>query len=160
LGSGLQGCSAYWAGDHWHYVTYGLTELWEKADGSAPGVSGWGYELTTRVTGDQGEVPSWPFNLLETIARHTHDQDHPFQVGDRLDPGGPITGIAGTRLTAIAFTLDPTLPPLGSPNGRLEFRQVVGITAEELARMRSGTTEEVLDRLATDNPLLITDPTR
>lgn len=30
FGSGLQGCSAYRASDHWHYITYGLTELWSK----------------------------------------------------------------------------------------------------------------------------------
>ncbi len=27
LGSGLQGCSAYRAVDHWHFVTYGLTDM-------------------------------------------------------------------------------------------------------------------------------------
>lgn len=160
LGSGLQGCSAYWTGDHWHYVTFGLTELWGKTDGSDPNISGWGYELTTRVPGGADEPPAWPFNLLETIARHTRDQQHPFHVGDRLDPGGPITGTDQTRLTAIAFTLDTTLPAVDSPNARFEFRQLVGITAEELAEMRSTSTEAVLARLAGDDPELVTDPTR
>jgi hypothetical protein len=94
FGSGLQGCSAYRAADHWHYVTYGLTELWVKEPESDPQVSGWGYELTIRVTGPNGEsAPNWPFDLLEKIARYTHENSHPFAVGDRLDPGAPITGL-------------------------------------------------------------------
>jgi hypothetical protein len=160
FGSGLQGCSAHWAADHWHYVTYGLTELWTKTDDADRGISGWGYELTLRVRGIPDEPPPWPFNLLETIARHTRDQQHPFLVGDRLDPGGPITGAEDTRLRAIAFTLDPVLRSVDSPNGRFEFRQLVGITSEELETMRAGSTDDVLSRLASGNPLLVTDPTR
>lgn len=160
FGSGLQGCSAYWASDHWHYVTYGLTELWAKADESDSEISGWGYELTMRVRGSSEEPVAWPFTLLETIARHTHDQRHPFLVGDRLDPGGPITGATDTRLTAVAFTLDAALPPVASPNGAFEFRQLVGITADELAEMRATSTDAVLDRLKAGSPLLVTDPSR
>jgi hypothetical protein len=160
FGSGLQGCSSYWADDHWHFVSYGLTELWAKDAESDPGISGWSYELTMRVRSSPEEPPAWAFNLLETIARHTRDQLHPFQVGDCLDPGGPITGASATRLTAVAFTLDGTLPRVASPNGTLEFRQLVGVTADELAEMRSTSTNAVLDRLKTDNPLLVTDPSR
>lgn len=160
FGSGLQGCSAYWSKTHWHFVTYGLTELWEKDEGSDPDVSGWGYELTIRVAGQPAEPPAWPFGLLEKIARHTHEQLHPFAIGDRLDPGGPISGSQDTRLTAVAFTVDPGLEPVTSRNGRLEFRQLVGITAEELAEMRRSSTHDVLRRLGEGNRLLVTDVDR
>ena len=160
FGSGLQGCSAYRAEDHWHYVTFGLTELWAKEEGSDPAASGWGYELTMRVTGPADEAPPWPFGLLEPIARHTRTNAHPFEVGDRLEPGGPITGSTDTRLVALAFTHDRSLAPIETTNGRVEFRQAVGITAEELAEMRATSTDAVLARLAADNPLLVTDPAR
>ena len=160
LGSGLQGCSAYLCDGHWHYATFGLSELWAKEDGSDPQVSGWGYELTMRVRGAVGEAPGWPFGLLETIARHTRDHVHPFAIGDRLDPGGPITGTAGTRLVAVAFTRDRSLDPITTPNGRLEFRQLVGITREELEEMKASSTDAVLARLSEDDPLLVTDPER
>jgi Suppressor of fused protein (SUFU) len=159
FGSGLQGCSAYWAGDHWHYVTYGLTELWAKEGGADPLVSGWGYELTLRAVGED-RPPPWPFDLLEKIARHTRAESHPFHDGDRLDTGGPITGGPGTRLTAVAFTQDPGLAPVATPNGSVGFRQVVGITADELALMRATSTGEVLDRLRAVDPWLVTDPSR
>lgn len=161
FGSGLQGCSAYDAGDHWHYVTYGLTELWPKEDGVDPDVSGWGYELTMRVAGSPpGEPPGWPFGLLELIARHTQSNAHPFLVGDRLDLGTPLTSDEATLLTAVAVVPDPQLAEVSSPNGRFEFRQIVGVTADELAEMRSSSNESVLDRLRAGNPLLVTDPSR
>lgn len=161
FGSGLQGCSAYRAADHWHYVTYGLSELWTKEPGSDPSVSGWGYELTLRISRSDGEsAPTWPFELLEKIARYTHQNSHPFAVGDRLDPGGPITGQPNTRLVAVAFALDTELPTLASTNGRLEFRQLVGITGKELDEMKRSTTASVLERFRQSNPLLITDPSR
>lgn len=160
-GSGLQGCSAYRAADHWHFVTYGLTELWAKESGSDPAISGWGYELTIRVRAPASpSAPNWPFDLLEKVARYTHRNSHPFAVGDRLDPGSPITGQPDTSLVAIAFALDPALPRIDSANGRLEFRQLVGITREELEEMRQSSTAVVLDRIRVSNPLLITDPGR
>lgn len=161
FGSGLQGCSAYDAGDHWHYVSYGLTELWSKEDGGDRDVSGWGYELTMRVVGSRpGEPPGWPYGLLEMIARYTHANAHPYLVGDRLDLSGPITSDEPTQLTAVVFVRDPQLVEASSPNGRLEFRQIVGVTAQELSEMRSSTNESVLDRLTVHNALLVTDPSR
>jgi hypothetical protein len=168
FGRGLQGCSAFWAGDHWHYVSYGLTELFEKEEGSDPEVSGWGYELTIRAPGPATEAPTWPFALLEPLARHTRIEAHPFLVDDRLDFDGPITDTEkkgratahDTRLVALAFTRDATLLPIASVNGSVDFRQVVGITADELAEMRASSTEAVLQRLRSTNPLLVTDLSR
>lgn len=161
LGSGLQGCSAYRGNGYWHYVSYGLTELWQKEEGGDPDVSGWGYELTMRVRqGGEDDAPGWPFDLLEKLARHTQTQDQPFWVGDRPDLAGPITGSTDSRLVAVAVVVDPELGAVASPNGSFEFRQVVGITADELEEMRATSTDQVLQRLATGNPLLVTDPAR
>jgi suppressor of fused-like protein len=158
FGGGLEGCSAYRAADHWHYVTYGLTELWAKEAGSDPARSGWGYELTMRVVGDAGEPPAWPYQLLEQTARYTHSTGRPFKEGDRLDPGGPITGVDGSSLVGVAFLRDPQLPDRDSDNGRLAFLQMVGITRAELDEMKATTTAAVIARLKSSNPLLITEP--
>jgi hypothetical protein len=53
-----------------------------------------------------------------------------------MKPGGSITGRPDTRLTALAFATDPQLPQITSPNGSSTFLTVVGISADELARMR------------------------
>jgi hypothetical protein len=160
LGSGLQGCSAYPLDGHWHYVTYGLTELYEKDPDGDPAISGWGYELTMRVSGPSTEAPAWPFNLLEAIARDTRTRGVAYMPGDRLHPGGPITGAAGSRLVSMAFAPDAVLPSTSSVNGAFSFHQVVGITAEEADEMKSSSTQVVLDRMRSTNPLLITDASR
>lgn len=162
FGSGLQGCSAYAADGHWHYVTYGLTELWLKAVDTDPQTSGWGFELTMRVprTPEVADPPPWPFNLLEQVARFVREQGVLLGPGHRMDTRHPITGAEGTRLTALAFAPDPWLATIDTPNGRVEFLQAVGLTAGELARAKETSTDEVLAELSSGNPLLITDPRR
>jgi hypothetical protein len=44
-----------------------------------------------------------------------------------------------------------------TPNGRLTFLQLVGVTAAEKERMVASSTSAVLAELAAANPLLVTD---
>jgi hypothetical protein len=67
------------------------------------------------------------------------------------DQGAEVSG------WGLAFAEDPQLPRIDSPLGRALFLTVVGITADELARMKVTSTDQVL---ATLSPLLITDPAR
>ena len=160
LGSPLQGVSAYAEADHWHFVTYGLTELFAKESDLAE-ISGLGYELTMRVPRIAGAPPpDWPFNLLATVARAAREGTD-FGVGHRLQVGGPITGEADCGMEAVAFVSDPSLPIwTSSPHGKFEFYELVGVTPGELAEMRASTTAAVIDRLAATDPLLMTDPSR
>ena len=67
---------------------------------------------------------------------------------------------AGTDIKAILFAQDPQLAPLDTPNGRLAFVQVVGITLDELDGCRGWRTDGVLELLARRDPLLATDLSR
>jgi hypothetical protein len=163
----LERCSAYPAPGHWHYVSYGLSELYTPSYGDNPDVSGWGFELTFRVVrGTQKTPPDWPFTVLNELAKHVKGQKAEFLPGDRVDLFAPITGHPNladappTRLTVFALTVDPQLGRVRTPNGDVTFLQVVGITATEKARMLGSSTEEVLEELAYGNPLLVTDPGR
>ena len=151
FGGGVQGISAYQAPDHWHLVTYGLSELYDKISDD-PTTSGWGYEFTFRIPLAGHEPPAWAFNLLEQVARQTQGSGVVFGVGHRLDLGGPIDGDR-PPLTALAFTLDPQLGGIVTANGHLAFLQLVGITNEQLEEMKATTTDAVLSRLATRNLL-------
>jgi hypothetical protein len=157
FGSPLQGISAYPENDHWHLVTYGLTELFAKESDVAE-ISGFGYELTMRVPRIVGEPPpDWPFELLAKVAGAAR-AGNDFSAGHRLQVGGPITGDAGCSMEAVAFVSDPSLPVwTTSPNGSFEFYELVGITPAELAAMQASSTAVVVARLAETNPLLITD---
>jgi Suppressor of fused protein (SUFU) len=155
FGSGVQGISAYPAARHWHYVTYGLSELWEK-ESEDLATSGFGYEFTIRVPSAEADAqpPQWPFVLLEKLAQ-TVRSGSGYWIGHRADVGGPIDGGA-SRLNGLAFVRDPELGEIDTPNGSLMFIQIVGVTHDELSEMRASSTERVTSRLALDNPLLIT----
>ena len=154
LGDALDGISAYRGADFWHLVTYGLTEVFSKSSDD-PDVSGSGYEFTMRVPHTEGDPPQWPFGVLLSLAKLTQAEGRVFGQGHRLQTGHPLAGLP-TRLTAVAFTLDPLLGAIDTPNGRTEFLLVVGITQDELNRMKASSTAEVLEQITG----LITDPTR
>jgi suppressor of fused-like protein len=160
LGSPLQGVSAYPETGHWHFVTYGLTELFVKESDMAE-ISGFGYELTMRVPrADEDSPPDWPFELLAKVAAAARTGND-FAAGHRLQVGGPITGRPDCGMEAVAFVSDPSLPVwTTSPHGSFEFYELFGITPDELAEMQASSTAEVVGRLGESNPLLITDPAR
>ncbi|MEO3776570.1 suppressor of fused domain protein [Micromonospora sp. B11E3] len=158
-GHGLYGLGAYRSADHWLLVTFGMTELFSKSSDD-PDVSGWGYELTMRVPMDDEQPPAWSLRLLERLVGYVFTSGKSFAEGHRMDPGGPITGEATTRLRAVAFAADPELPPIDSPYGSARFLTVVGITTDELERMKATTAAAVLSELAERSPALVTDPAR
>jgi hypothetical protein len=162
----LQGCSAYRAGDHWHYISYGLSELYVPAPGDDPEFSGWGFELTLRVPGGDSEPPQWPFTMINEMAKHVNSNLAPLHDGDRIDLRVAITGFPNlpdapdTGLTVFALCVDRELGQIETPNRRVVFLQLVGVTAHEKQEMLASSTAEVLDRLAAENPLLVTRPER
>ena len=160
---GPTGISAYRDDDAWCYVTFGLSDLFELFESEGPdedGVtwSGFGLELTMRVVDDAADPPVWPVVLLDQLGKLVYAHGTVFAHGHRLDAGKPITGgTPPTRLTAVAFAADPALPPLDGPLGRIEFVTVVGITADELARAKAATTDDVLRERRAAHPRLATD---
>lgn len=164
----LQGCSAYAAADHWHYVSYGLSELYVPDEEADPDFSGWGFEFTLRVPRhpDESEAPGWPFTMINELAKHVNGNGVLMETGDRVDLQAPVTGhphlpdAPPTGLTVYAFTLDPQLGQINTPNGQVAFLQAVGVTAEEKEQMLATSTADVLTDMATTNPYLLTDPAR
>jgi hypothetical protein len=161
----LDGISVYTHDDggssHFHFVTYGLTELYEK-ETSSPEWSGFGFELTFRLARAPGddEPPVWVMSFLQNLARYVVQSGNIFEPGHYVDLNGPIALGQDTRIRAIAFERDPELPPRDTPNGRVEFLQIVGLTLDELAAARRWKTEGVLSLLRGRAPLLVTDLAR
>lgn len=160
----LDGISVYVAKEpieHWHFVTYGFSELYEKETEDAEN-SGFGFELTFRLAkmDDETEPPNWALNLLQNLARYIFGSGNIFKNGDYMDANGPICLESNTDLTALAFTHDLKLPSIDTPNGKVEFIQVVGITADELEAMQIWNTIGVLNACANHMPNYITDLSR
>jgi suppressor of fused len=165
LGSRLESASAYDAGDHWHFVTLGLSNIWERAEDDSA-VSGLGYEFTMRVrhparsrwslSRDRvGEPPQWAVRFLQRLGDVTLEGSR-FRPGETLDPGGAITGDASNGLVAVGFVDDPSLPLLSTPNGTVAFIQVFGMTTEQLDVILRGESE--LRSFAGSGGLFVTDP--
>ncbi len=160
----LDGISVYWADTprpHWHYVTYGFSELYDKQSEDAA-ESGYGFELTFRLAAEAGQgtdaaPPVWPMNLLQNLARYVFGSGNVFEAGHHLDANGPIALDTDTVLRHLALVEDPQLPPRDTANGRVRFLQVVGLADDEMAAVRRWSTQGVLDVLEPAMPLWITD---
>lgn len=157
----LDGVSAYDAGDHWHYVTYGLTELYSKESELAD-VSGWGFELTFRLAkGTKTEAPVWPVSMLNNLARYVFKSGNVFEPGHHMDANGPLALDEPTGLTALLFAEDPQLPAVeDGPFGRFELIQLVGIHRDELRATQAWNATGVLGELRRHSRLLVTNLAR
>lgn len=157
----LDGISAYYREHpvpHWHYVTFGFSELYGKEQDYEE-VSGYGFELTFRLRAVEGskEAPKWVFSFLQNLARYVFKTGNVFRPGEWMTANGPIELDTDTRICSIAMTSDPELPALETPNGHMEFIQVVGLTLEEEAAAKQWSPQHVLDTLLPRMPLWITD---
>lgn len=160
----LNGISAFrseWPSPHWHVVTYGFSDLFDK-EGSDPDYSGYGFELTMRLTRqpDEEQPSPWAINMLQNLARYVFNSGNVFNSGDHMDANGPIMQDSDTQLTALAFITDSELGEIDTPNGKVAFIQAVGITADELQATQEWNTLGVLSVLAGAHPAYVTDLTR
>lgn len=155
----LDGVSVYANEDHWHYVGFGLSELYGK-ESQLPHQSGWGIELTMRVARAPGETeaPTWPIGRMNQLARYVVQTGSVLLPGDYLDTNGAVSAtVPNSDLRAILFALDPELGELEGPNGKLRFVQIVGATTDEYAAAQSWKTDAVLGLLAKASPRWVTD---
>ena len=162
----LQGISVYTSTKgrpHWHYVTYGFSDLYgEEVDEAEDAQRGYGFELTFRLampsgTAPDAEPPTWPLNLLQNLARYVFDSGNAFAAGHWMPANGPIATVTSTALTELAFVADPELPAIGTECGQVAFLQVVGLTADELDLVKRWNTRGVLQTMGPHMPLFITD---
>ncbi|WP_339273995.1 suppressor of fused domain protein [Paenibacillus sp. FSL W8-0426] len=160
----LDGISVYQAEapvPHWHFVTYGFSELYEKESENKEW-SGYGFELTFRLLRNENdtEPPAWALNLLQNMGRYVFNSGNVFHAGDYLDANGPICLGSDTLLTALAFVEDEDLKECSSPNGRVQFLQMIGITGPELETMQTWNTRGFLAACKAYMPKYITDLAR
>lgn len=143
---------------HWHWVTYGFTELYDK-ESDDPETSGYGFELTFRLkaTEEEAMAPRWVLALLQNLGRYVFNTGNVFNPGDWMTANGPIALDTGTKLCSMGFVADPELPSVDSPNGMFAFIQVVGLTVEEERAAKQWQTAQLLKVLLPHIPLWITD---
>jgi hypothetical protein len=145
---------------HWHYVSYGMSELYGKGEDSDPEESGWGFEFTFRLVRDPAEEtpPVWAANLLQNLGRYVFSSGNHFEAGHHMDANGPIAADrADSEIQAVVFATDPELGVISTPHGRLRFLQVVGLAREEYEAARGWNAAAMLEILEPKIPLFVTD---
>ena len=144
----LDGISIYDGGEFWHFVTYGMTELYEKEEEN-DGISGFGYEMTFKLkkeeySDEEGELKCI-CGILQAIARITFTKGELFGPFEYLYTG-QTTGIdAGQRsnITGFICVPDPSVNTIDTPNGKVAFLEFIGMTDSELKTL--STVQSVMD---------------
>ena len=146
---------------HWHFVSYGLSELYEKTSSNAEH-SGYGFELTFRLACDPAseEPPMWAFGLLQNLARYVFQSGNVFADGEWLNLNGPIALEQDTLIRSVAFLFDPEAPAIDTPHGRVEFIQIVGLTLDEEEVGKRWKFRDLLESFLPHLPLWVTDLSR
>ena len=142
----LDGISVYDAGDFWHFVSYGLSELYIKESEDLE-YSGYGIELTFKLkksNNDEEEIKNG-CGLLQYVARYI------FKTGKVVLPEEYIytkqtVGIDAqqkSNLTGFLTAADDLAKTLDTPHGKVEFVTLIGATDAELRSIYESETSKL-----------------
>ena len=153
----LQGISVYDGGDYWHFITYGLSELYEK-ESEIKEISGYGMEFTFKLKKDNYENEENEIKcicgILQSIARITFTKGELFNVYEYLYTGQTV-GIDCNRksnITGFITVPDDKFHEIDTPNGKVCFVEFVGATDNELKAIQNKeiSIKELYDKIGSD----------
>jgi len=130
---------------HWHFITMGLSDF--------------GFELTCRVPLTESEKlpPTWPLRYLRRFGSYVLETNRGFDAGHYIDAAGPILGSRPTALEGFGVANDPSFDTISSAEGKVQLLQIVGLTRDELERVKKTDAKAVLAALASSDPFLLSD---
>lgn len=152
----LDGISVYDGGNYWHFVSFGQSEIYEK-ESNVKEISGYGYELTFKLKKDNYEDEEAEIRnicgILQMIARITFTKNEIFQPFEFIYTGQTV-GIDAkqkSNLTGFITIKDPTVETIETPNGKVEFLELIGMTDAELKTLSTvGSVMEIYEKLGSD----------
>lgn len=158
----LRGISVYDGGDFWHFVSYGLSELFEKESEDTEW-SGYGFEFTLKLKKEgladvDAEIKTI-CGIFQTLARLTFQNGEIFQPDEYIYTG-QIKGIDNrqqSKLTGFITAWDEA-GEIITPNGKVQFVKLIGATDAELKALykKEVTVAEIAEKIGSD----MTDYTR
>ena len=157
----LQGVSAYDGGAYFHFVTYGLSDLYEK-EGADPEYSGYGYEFTLKLAkvGLENEMQEQQciVGIFNDLARLTFEKGEQFFPDEYIYTGQELGFDVNqkSRLTGFVTALDEA-GTIDTPNGKVDFVKLIGATDAELKAIMEGKlrVRELIEKIGD-----VTDYTR
>ncbi|KAK7008676.1 suppressor of fused [Biomphalaria glabrata] len=154
---------------HWHYISFGLSDLHGDCRvyelGVSDGPSGFGFELTFRLKREPGEAnpPTWPAALMQALARYVFQSENVLCSGDHVSWHTPLDG-SESRIQHMLMTEDAQMQPISSILGVVNFIQIVGVCGEELKAAQHwngpGIIELLRSKPAAGGAWLVTDMRR
>lgn len=158
----LQGISIYDGGDYWHFVSYGLSELYEKESEDLEW-SGYGFELTLKLKkaglADEDAELRTICGIFQSLARLTFQKGEIFQQNEYIYTGQTqgMDNRQQSKLTGFITALDEA-GEIVTPNGKVQFVMLIGATDAELKALyeKRTTVSEIAEKIGSD----LTDYTR
>lgn len=148
---------------HWHYISFGLSDLHGDGrvhvrDSNNPeNRSGMGFELTFRLKKTTDEIennikkpPTWPANLLQSLAKYVFQTGNSLFVGDNI-PWKKSLNEKPSNIKHMLIAEDLKMKKICTPFGSVEFLQIVGVTDEELEQAARWNGKGVLNLLKLDS---------
>ena len=138
----LEGVSIYDGGDYWHFVTYGLSELYEKETENND-ISGYGMEFTFKLKKDNYKNEEAEIKcicgILQSIARITFTKGEVFNAYEYLYTGQTqgIDTEMKSNITGFITISDNKLNPINTSNGKVDFVEFIGATDSELIALKN-----------------------
>ena len=138
----LDGISVYDGGTYWHFITYGLSELYEK-ESEDKEWSGYGMEFTLKLKKDHYENEDDEIrcicDILQSIARITFTQGELFNAYEYLYTGqtAGIDSKGISHITGFITIPDDKFGEINTPNGRVRFVEFIGVTDNEILALKS-----------------------
>lgn len=163
------GDSANEISPHWHYISFGLSDL--HGDGRVHEISGsdtpsgFGFELTFRLKRETNETvpPTWPAAIMQALAKYVFQSENTLCAGDHVSWHCPLDN-SESRIQHMLMHEDPQLSTVMTPFGPVTFIQIVGVCAEELQAAQGWNGPGVIELLkavkGAGGPWLITDMRR
>lgn len=153
----LDRVTIYDGGDYYKYVSYGLTELYDK-ESKDQTKSGFGMEFTFKLKKDaykdeEGELKNVA-GVLQTLAKGTIVDGEIFKPYEFVYTSQ--TEVMDTEqksnISGFIIVPDKELQSLDTPYGRIDFLALIGVTKEELLAIRKQeiTVKELYEKLGTD----------
>ncbi len=141
----------------WHFVTYGLTELYEK-ESEDKKTSGYGMEFTFRLKKgcyiDEEQEIINICCILQSLARLTFENGEVFEPYEYVYTGqtNGIDNGQKSKITGFITIPDIKAQPLKTAFGDMEFVQFIGVTDSELKAIINEkiTVRQLYEKLGSD----------
>ena len=124
---------------HRHLVSFGMSELYYDPQSAHGEFSGWGFEFSMRIApfADNPDTesfgretvpnePFWAISLMQNLAKYVYKSKKWFEAYHFIPTNSPLHLNTDTKLVGVAFAPYPLLGSIDTPNGKVEFLQMVG----------------------------------